>query len=282
MIKRPFVPYIFFHFTLVCVALLNTAHAAQMIINDKELVQHYSAFNALFDVSQNKKADNVPSHSFQAPVRKKIVASDEIEEKNPANVIKNISDLLTTDPDEASLVLNKVIQPNNQRIELIAGDPYDIIKQAAKQLLNENSENELLQNSLIALSLAKQQIDEVEEIINELARELMASMEPEELIFSNMMAFQQENISTSISGIDESVIQTYNSQTAVENFSDGQKQSLENYDSHENGSIFGRLLKKIFRINTLFYLFGIILLFPVILRLFRFLLFGKYKESFGD
>ncbi len=281
MIKKPFVPYIFFHFALVCIALLNTAHAAQMIVNDKKLVQHYSAFNALLDVSQNKKADNVHPHSFQGPVRKKKAASDEIEENTPANVIKNTSDLLTTEPDEAPLVLNKVIQPNNQGIELMAGDPYDIIKQAAKQLLNENSENELLQNSLIALSLAKQQIDEVEEIINELARELMASMEPEELIFSNMIAFQQENISISISRIDESVIQIYNSQTAVENFSDGREQPLENYDYHENGSIAGGLLKKLFRINTLFYLFGIILLFPVILRLFRFLLFGKYKESFG-
>jgi hypothetical protein len=264
--------------------------AAKIIVNEKDQSQLYSSFDTFIDFSQkntiNKyskdlvkkrtlfKNKNRPNDIVQPSPAPNITNTLSNNENTFTDSSPNLSDLFIFVPEKVFLSLDNTIHTQNR---LIKSGPSDIIKQTVKQVLNENSENELINDSIIAISYVKQQIDETEEIINEIAGELLLSIDPDQLIFSNTETSKQSDTSDLLSSTEKSVTQIYQEQMLVKDFSHDNQNKLATHESPDDG-----FLKKIIHINTLFYLLAILVISPVIQRIINFLMFGKYRKSLNN
>lgn len=290
MLKKFFAKLFFFHLAIACIALSCVpfiVNAAKIIVNEKDQSQLYSSFDALLDFSQKNTIKKDPTkektlsinknrpddivQKTQAPI---IINTLSTQENTSTDTIPNFSNLFISAPEQVSLSLDNVIQTNNR---LIKNEPSDIIKQTVKQIFNKNSENELLNDSIIAISHVKQKINETEEIINELAGDLLSSIDSDQLIFSDTETIKQSDSSDLLSITEKSVTQIYQEQMLVKDFSHDNQNLLAAYESPDDS-----FLKQIIHINTLLYLLALFIIFPVIQRIINFLMFGKYRKSLNN
>lgn len=283
MLNKLFNNYFFFHFAFSCIALPCTsfmADAAKIIVSETQQTQLYSSFNALSDSSQKNTLDK--DNAKEPPQTPDIKKSTSDKENIPTAKVQKPSDYFIPVPALTSPSSNKAIQL--ARIEPVDYDPFGIIEQIEKLILNKNSENELIHDSLIAINLAKQKLEETEKIINELAEEILSSVNPDQLIFSDQIIFQQNNTSNPLPLPKKSVAQTYKEQLNEDNISSSalDQDKGSNSELQEDKKTNSNFIKKLIHINTLFYLLALIIIFSISKRIIMYLLFGKYQKSLNN
>jgi len=215
-----------------------------------------------------------PHLLFQDKPKK--ITQKKVLQKKPATSL-NHSDFIAPPPIKTS--------PQHRKTKTLQNTPYDEFKKIGKKLLNENADNELVRESAKSLISANQFINETETFINNLTKGFLKQKNGPIPFKKTVTPPSPEPVSPlSLQNITKL---TTNSNTPFRTSFTNQHQkgsiNLSDYKQNATPTIpfyydeFNEsILKKLFKISNLLYLFLAIIVFSTIKKLVVFLLFRKY------